>query len=221
MNLLKTILLLSVSCLISVAEAQEPNYTPYYYQKVSLFEILSISSEDIVFLGNSLTDGCEWSELFDDSRIKNRGISGDVIHGVRDRLHQILPGKPAKIFLMIGINDVSHDLSADSIVAMAARLVETIRCESPQTMLYIQSILPVNDAFPHYKKVRHKTRIIKDINHGYKNLSVLYNCTYIDLYSEFVAEGTDVLNPILTNDGLHLTGDGYRLWKRIIDPYLQ
>ena len=49
----------------------------YNFQRRSLFEVLPIHSNDIVFLGNSITDGCEWAELFDNPRIKNRGISAD------------------------------------------------------------------------------------------------------------------------------------------------
>lgn len=33
----------------------------------------------------------------------NRGISGDVAMGVYDRLDPILKGKPAKIFLLLGL----------------------------------------------------------------------------------------------------------------------
>lgn len=182
--------------------------------------MLPIGSEDIVFLGNSITDGNEWAELFENQCIKNRGISGDVIEGVNRRLHQILPGKPAKIFLMIGINDVSHDLSADSIASMAGRLIQRIRAESPSTQLYIQSMLPVNDSFPNYKKVHRKTQVIKDINQAYRLLASQYGCTFIDLYPAFVQEGSDRLNPDYTNDGLHLMGNAYGVWKEILSPYL-
>jgi len=78
--------------------AQQEKYTTYYYQRATLFEQLPITSTDIVFLGNSLTDGCEWTELFGNPHIKNRGISGDEVMGIYDRIDPILKGKPAKIF---------------------------------------------------------------------------------------------------------------------------
>ena len=49
----------------------------YNLQRRSLFEVLPVYSSDIVFLGNSITDGCEWAELFNNRHVKNRGISGD------------------------------------------------------------------------------------------------------------------------------------------------
>ena len=50
-------------------------------QRASLFEMLGTDSTSIVFLGNSLTHGCEWHELFGNPHIVNRGINGDVVDG--------------------------------------------------------------------------------------------------------------------------------------------
>lgn len=201
--------------------AQNEKYGTFYGQRATLFEKLTVYHSDIIFLGNSITNGCEWSELFANSHVKNRGISGDVIMGVYDRLDPILKGKPAKIFLMIGINDVSHDLTADSILIMERKLVKRIRMGTPGTKLYIQSVLPVNDEFSRFPKVHNKTQVIIDINKGLKQLARENGCTYIDLYSYFIAPGTQSLDKKYTNDGLHLLGDGYMLWKKLVMPYMK
>lgn len=60
----------------------QQSYSAYYYQRVSLFEMLPVSPGDIVFLGNSITDGCEWNELLGRTDVRNRGISGDTSMGV-------------------------------------------------------------------------------------------------------------------------------------------
>ena len=64
-------------------------------QRSSLFNKLSITSKDIVFIGNSITNGAEWNELFPQKRVKNRGISGDTSEGVFDRLDAVVNVKPA------------------------------------------------------------------------------------------------------------------------------
>ena len=69
---------------------------------------------EIIMLGNSITDGCEWSELFQNSNIKNRGISGDITEGVLYRLDEVTRSKPAKVFLLIGINDLHWHLCAQA-----------------------------------------------------------------------------------------------------------
>jgi len=201
--------------------AQQGKYGTYYDQRATLFEYLPVTSSDIIFLGNSLTDGCEWGELFGNPHIKNRGISGDVVMGIYDRITPILKGKPAKIFLMSGINDVSHDLTADSVVVMLRKLVIKIKTDSPKTKLYLQSLLPVNDEFTRFPKVHNKTQVIIDINKGIKLLAKEKGCTYIDLYSRLIAPGTQSLDKKYTNDGLHLLGPGYLIWKEVLKPYVK
>ena len=215
-------ILLSLLLGIAIATAQEVyHYNLYYYQRATLFEELPIDNDDIVFLGNSITDNCEWHELFDNPNIKNRGISSDVSMGVYDRLNPIVAGKPAKIFLMIGINDVSHDLSTDSIVGNIARIVKKIRQETPSTQLYIQSMLPTNDSFGQYRKIVGKAPQIVEINQRLKQLADAEQSTYIDLYSHLITPGRTELDPAYTNDGLHLLGDAYLVWKEVLQPYLK
>ena len=90
-------------------------FSTYYHQRVTHFNTLDQKSDDIIFLGNSITDGGEWSELFHDQHIKNRGISGDISTGVINRLDGLLETAPARIFLMIGINDLARNISTDSL----------------------------------------------------------------------------------------------------------
>ena len=43
---------------------------------------------------------------------------------------------------------------------------------------------------------------------------------FIDLHSRFV-DADGYLDPRYTNDGLHLTGEGYRLWRELLIPYVR
>lgn len=202
-------------------KAQQRTYSNYYYQRVSLFETLPASPDDIVFLGNSITDGGEWSELFDNPKVKNRGISGDVTWGVYDRLESVLKNAPSKIFLMIGINDVAKGVPADSIVFRTGLIVRKIKEESPHTHIYVQSVLPVND---HYKLfIGHTLRwaMVAEINEGLKQLAEKESVTYVDLYTHFTEEGSGKMDVSYTNDGLHLMGKGYWKWVEIIKPYIE
>ena len=188
-------------------------------QRSSLFNKLSITSKDIVFIGNSITNGAEWNELFPQKRVKNRGISGDTSEGVFDRLDAVVKGKPAKIFILIGVNDISREIKVETIVLNMKRIVEKIQKESPKTKIYIQSILPVNPDFEMFKG-HMKPELIKEINQFYQNIAQEYKVNYIDLYSHFLEDGTDKMNKKYTNDGLHLLGEGYLLWREIVKPYL-
>ena len=133
--------------IISLNLLAQQKHSTLYSQRASLFEKLKTTSNDIIFLGNSITNGAEWSELFENKNVKNRGISGDICKGVEDRLDVITKGKPAKIFLLIGINDIGRGAATDSVVEGINRIIEKIQKQSRTTQIYLQSILPLNDSF--------------------------------------------------------------------------
>ena len=197
-------------------------YTDYYYQRYRKFQAEEpISSQDIVMLGNSLTEGGgDWSKRLKTENVRNRGIVGDEIMGIYDRLDQILPGKPRKIFLLTGVNDVSHDLSTDSLVTLMDFLLNEIQTKSPETKLYLQSLLPINESFGRYKKLIGKTDQIPEINAKLKELANKRNITFIDLFPLFTEKKTNILREKLTADGLHLNEEGYRIWVKELKEYL-
>lgn len=192
----------------------------YWDRKISLFELLPIREGDIVFLGNSLTDGGEFAELFDMPNIKNRGIRSDVITGVEKRVSQVTSGHPAKIFLLIGINDVSHGHSVAELARRYERLVKRIRSESPDTELYLQSVMPVNNTPRRYKNLIGKEQVIKDFNIKIKEIAETNGAIYVDLWPA-LADKTGQLPMTYTNDGLHLNGRGYRVWTDAISSLVR
>jgi len=204
--------------------AAEPAYktykpAPFYYQRALLFEVMPTDTTDIIMLGNSITNGGEWHELFGSTRFKNRGISSDGIDGVRDRVDPILAGHPAKIFLMIGINDIARDMPADTVAAKIMNLADYVRVKSPRTQLYVQSVLPYNGVFNRFTGLKGKEPRIVDVNDMLRNGAAAHGYTYVDLFSSF-ADTDGMLDTRYTNDGLHLTGAGYLLWASLLQPYL-
>ena len=193
------------------------NYLMFYKRFLQFMDEPAITSKDIVMLGNSLTEGGgDWSARLGKKNVRNRGIIGDEVMGIYDRLHQILPGHPAKLFLLIGVNDISHDLAPDSIVDMIRMTVERIRKESPDTKLYLQSLLPFNESFGRYKKLTGKTDMVPEINSRLEAFAKEEGIAYINLFPLFTEKGTNVLRSELTGDGLHLNEDGYKIWVKAI-----
>ena len=193
----------------------------YNLQRRSLFEVLPVYSSDIVFLGNSITDGCEWAELFNNRHVKNRGISGDRSSWMLDRLDPIVGGQPRKLFLLIGTNDLAAGTPAAEVVANVRKIVESFQSESPRTKLYVQSVFPVNDSFKKYaaKHGRHDADIVA-VNKGLQALCAEKGIVYIDLWT-LLADKNGKLRADLTNDGLHLMGEGYIVWRDAVLPYVK
>lgn len=212
--------MLSLFCACTM-QAQEQKHSTFYYQRATLFEVLPTSKSDIIFLGNSITNGGEWAELLGNPHAKNRGISGDTTQGVLDRLSTITKGKPSKIFLLIGTNDLSRGKSVDEVAKNVAKIVERVKRESPATKLYVQSVFPVNPKFNKILGHMNRQKDIAALNAKIKAIAARHGVTYIDVYKSLVIPSTDVMNPEYTNDGLHLLGKGYQKWVDVLKPYLK
>jgi predicted alpha-1,2-mannosidase len=201
----------------NAAELEEWNRAvkAYYYHRKEQFESLPNTPGEIIFLGNSITDQAEWHEMFGSLNVKNRGIGGDDTDGILDRLQEVTESMPAKIFIMIGTNDLAYGKSIDHVVINYRKILDTIAARTPETEIYIQSILPTNDAI-HFTR---KNTDIMEINRQLEGIAREKGLMYIDLYSAFVTPDNK-LNPAYSIDGLHLNGAGYKLWVSLISEYV-
>ena len=214
---LRSLVANAVAASIIDREGMAKYHDHYYKRFVQFMDEPAITDKDVVMLGNSLTEnGGDWGKRLGKKHVVNRGIIGDEVMGVYERLHQILPGHPKKLFLMIGINDVSHNLTADSIAGMIRLTVERIQRESPETELHLQSLLPINESFGRYKLLTGKTDLVPEINTRLKALAQEKKIDFINLFPLFTEGNTNVLRKDLTTDGLHLNEEGYKIWAKAL-----
>lgn len=215
------VLLMVLAAVAAMAgEVSAKKYFDLWGQRASLFEVLPVDSTDIVFVGNSLTHGCEWHELFGMPNIKNRGINGDIVSGIRDRIDAVVKGRPAKIFLIAGVNDISHHITADSIAHDMETLVDYIIKETPGTKIYLESCLPINNDFGKWKNLVGTEQVLIEYNKKLKEIAQSRGITFIDVFGALADEGGR-LDPRYTNDGLHLLGEGYLVWRDVLMPYVK
>ena len=113
------------------------------------------------------------------------------------------------------------NISAEEVLSNIRKIVERFQNESPRTKLYIQSVFPVNNAFKKYasKHGRHDADIVT-VNKGLQALCTEKGLVYIDLWTP-LADENGKLNKAYTNDGLHLMGEGYLVWRDIVKPYVK
>ena len=217
MRKLATLAVLALVCLTALGQA---NQDPYYARRATLFDELPIGKKDIVMLGNSLTDGCEFNELLGNRHIKNRGIVGDIVQGLIDRIDPIIKGQPKKLFIMCGVNDISHNVSADSIARATEKLIVMVKQGSPRTKIYLQSLLPFNNEVREWKLLKNQEHVVVEANILLEQVARRQWVTWINLYPLF-ADENGRLRADLTNDGLHLMGKGYLIWRDAIKPYVK
>jgi len=189
-----------------------PKHNNYWNRKYSLFQVLPNDSTEIIFLGNSITEWCEWSELLENPNIKNRGISGDNTIGLLDRLDEVVESQPKKIFIEVGINDIKI-LNTYEIAHNYESIIQIIKQESPSTNIYLQSIIPTNffDTF--------HPDTIRALNNQIKRIASENSLIYIDLHDLFLDEKGN-FDMTLSYDGIHPNGKGYLVWKKAVEPFV-
>lgn len=208
------------------------NKVEWYYPRMAEFKREKpICSKDIVFLGNSITSGAgDIAQYFPKAaksladkggRMINRGIVGESTKHFYERLDEILVGKPGKLFIMGGINDLAGGVSGEEICGRIEKIVKAVKEASPKTKIYIESILPVNESFKAYKSLKGKTAEVAKVNALIERMAKDEKVQFINLYPHFLMDGTDSLMPEITKDGLHLTKDGYAIWAAQLSKYVK
>jgi lysophospholipase L1-like esterase len=220
----KALVIISFSLIISFnAQSQtkwDSTYRPALHEfQVQLYQSYPHAKSDIVFLGNSITDRVDWNELLGMPNVHNRGISGDITFGVLERLDEVIEGKPAKVFILIGINDVSRNIPDSVIFKNYKKIVERIKVGSPHTKIYFQTLLPVNNEFTQFKNHYNKDEHILWLNEQMKTFQKEEGITVIDLHPHFL-NSDKKLDKRYTLDGLHLNAEGYKVWAGILQKYL-
>ena len=193
---------------------EEALYDARYLDKKSFFEIHGKDHYDLVFVGDSITQGGDWYELFPHQRVANRGIPGDTAFGIAHRIDSILSTNASKAFVMLGINDLLRSSSVDEILDHYFEIVAALVDGGMD--VFIQSTLYVRDAGGGYLALADQ---ITTLNERLEAFSVAQeNVTYIDLNAG-LATGTRLASRF-TNDGLHLNGQAYAIWREAIIPYM-
>ncbi len=209
-------LVLSLSALAQGKVSWDSTARPNVYNMlVERFRNFPPDRSDIVFLGNSITFWGDWKERLKDCGVKNQGIPGDITFGVLDRIGEVVKGKPSKVFILIGINDLAHHIPDSVIIENYRRIIARIEKGSPETEIFFQTLLPTNSTFQRMWNFHNKDNDIRKINIALKELTAKEGIRFIDLYSHFV-DSTGNLIKEYTWDGVHLTQKGYGEWVKIL-----
>jgi acyl-CoA thioesterase I len=181
---------------------------------------LSAERPSIVAFGNSLTAGlgvardesypARLQRALDEAgyayRVVNAGVSGDTTAGGARRVSWILKNKPTIVILELGGNDGLRGLSLSETKANLEQIIQQLQ-QASVTVILAGMKLP-----PNYGQ---------DYTDGFealfKELAKQYRLTLIPFFLDGVA-GSSSLNQA---DGIHPTGEGYRIIVDRIFPLLK
>jgi lysophospholipase L1-like esterase len=159
----------------------------------------------VVFAGDSLIHYGPWSEFYSD--IHNRGIPGETSALLLGRLGEITLGKPRKLILLTGANDFAQRVPTRQLVRNYRSILEKVRADSPETEVTVIWMLPIDPSLP--GGPRHDNPAILEGNRQLEALTRDFpKVRFLDLTSR-LADDSGKLRREFTEDGLHLTIDGY------------
>lgn len=221
MKSISQIILFSLVVLAVKAQTNSYDTIPfaleYHHKRLEIFSQEPMTKDKIMFLGNSITQFGDWKNLLSDSTIINRGIAGDITYGVLHRLEDVIAYQPSKLFIKIGINDIAKNIPEDVISKNIFAIVQKVKQGSPNSQIYVHSILPVNDSVKtEYPHVYNKNENVRNVNRQLMRKAKQVGFVFIDLNKAFSDKQGKLDVRYADKDGLHLNPAGYRLWVAIL-----
>jgi len=167
----------------------------------------------VVMIGDSITQGGEWNDIFPQTKIANRGIGGDRADDILMRMEPIFSVNAKKAFLMVGINDIYSGQTTSTIFENYTNIVRQLKSKGIE--VYIQSTLECSKS-----KCGNKLQQVRELNGKLKAYAKEQNITYININDGLTTEDDGLLSQF-SLDGVHLLGNGYLKWADTLSPYIK
>ena len=185
----------------------------YYDNKLNLYQQendkYSDYEVDVVFLGDSLTDGYNLKLYYPDYVVSNRGIGGETTHGLEERLKvSAYDLKPKVVVMLIGGNNLNtmFENYEDILIGLKDNL--------PNTKVILLSLTAMG------KDWGHKNEIACLNNVKIKLLAEKYDYTYVDLFTPLFDINIGEVYSDYTTDGAHFTSKGYEVVTSVVKPVI-
>jgi lysophospholipase L1-like esterase len=172
----------------------------------------------VLFVGSSSIR--LWKTLAEDFPgvpVINRGFGGSQIpHSTRYADRIVLPYKPKTIVFYAGDNDIAAGRKPEQVLADFKAFAAKVHDSLPDTPIYFISIKPSLKRWKLVDQIREANRLVKELadSSGGK-------IGYVDVFTPMLGSDGKPRPELLGPDGLHMTRQGYELWRDTISPLLR
>jgi len=171
----------------------------------------------IICIGSSSMRG--WHETIAEDlaplTVIPRGFGGsnmnDALH-YADRI--VLSCEPRAIVVYEGDNDIAQGISPKKVASTFQEFVEKIHKELPECRIYFLSIKPSIARWKLWPKMKETNRLVAAKCKKDKRL------TFVDVASSMLDQKGNPRKEIFKEDKLHMTKDGYMIWRNALRPVL-
>ena len=214
----RILLILALSAITFCGYAQKKDWAQFGRYEKSNTEVLARDVRpDVVFMGNSITDG--WArqdpKFFEENNFVGRGISGQVTAQMLARFRSdVLNHKPKYVVILAGTNDIAMNqgfVSLDHIFENIVSMAELAKAN--KIIPVICSVLPADHYFWR-PSVKPAEDIVK-LNEALKEYADSKKIQYIDYYS-VLADENGGLPKQHAEDGVHPNLSCYKIMEKIV-----
>ena len=182
------------------SEGRSRQFREYYGAKLTLYEEENAENPnpDVVFLGDSLTDGCPLETYYPDYKTLNRGIGGDTTFDLEKRLQvSAYDANPKVLVLLIGGNNLY------TMFENYETILQGIKQNIPETKVILVSLTAMGG------KWAKKNEIAALNNVRIELLAEEYGFYFVDVFTPLFDPETMQVKQGYTADGAHFTAEGY------------
>lgn len=192
-----------------------------YYADDNAKLLASHQPVDIVFLGDSITEG--WMDkrpgFFKLGRI-DRGIGGQTSSQMLLRMmSDVVALKPRAVHIMAGTNDIAGNTGAMTAEMTQDNLTAMVDIAKRHQIRVLLASIPPAGAFP-WRPGLETRKPIAAMNRWIRQFARGSGSILID-YWPVLDDGTGAMKRGLAVDGVHPTGEGYDAMATVIEPVLE
>lgn len=178
----------------------------------------------VVFFGDSITDGWDLQRDFPTKGYINRGIGGQTTAQMLVRFRQdVLNLRPQVMVLLAGTNDIAGNTGPVSNLEIEENIMTL--CELAQLhgiQVVVSSLLPVHDANPESRDLYDQRPLprIAALNRWLKSWSAANGLIWLD-YAAAMSDANGKLIVDYSADGLHPNEEGYHVMSPLAEKAIR
>jgi len=216
---------LCVTAMLGTAAAQQPPAAPNpdrWEPAIQKFEagdkVNPPAKGGIVFVGASSIVRWNLEESFPDLKgvAINRGFGGsEMADAARYATRVVVPYAPKVVVLYPGENDIARGVTAETVGAGFQQFYQTVHGALPTARIVAIGLKPTPVRWNFIDEMRRANVIIRGFCTSHPN------CVYVDVHPDMMGADGKPKPELFVADGEHMTPEGYKIWNRLVRPYLK
>lgn len=187
------------------------------WQEIKSYRTLRKTAGSVknVFYGDSITEGWPLKEFFPNASVLNRGIGGDNVYGLYDRLSEdVIPYSPKRVFMLIGINGIEEEKGTilENVESLALMMKER------GIEVFLSSVLPLRSP-DSWNRFQYQGKIV-EINAELRSWAGRNVAGFLDYHSKLKDSSGQLAAEFAKPDGTHITFKAYCQMAELVKPFL-